>query len=607
MKQHFRRYFDTPLMPQSDDGRIDRRSESRHMARSTSRPAALGLTTALVAFGVSALAMLGGCRDRSVLTQKAMGEAELQQRLEQATRNLAELCSVDAKRALDPIQERRLDVDLLRAQLAITIGDCEGAAAVLSSHRQEVETLSVASTARPSSSAPGVSSAPVSSGSARATELFSVAEGCARAMAGAEIATDETRGVWVRFQNTHDRVLLPIIAEVADTAARAIGEHLQTTLERPLRIEVVADLASLSAVTGLPLEAAETTGTIAIARWGKVTLVSPRATREGYPWQDTLAHELTHLIVARKSRDLAPLWLQEGIAKREETRWREPRPLDLGDEVHREARQALVEGRAIPIDRLGASMAFLPTPRAAETAYAEVHDFLEYWIKNNGELALALLLREIGELGDRVAQRALVSVSGYTFAEWVLRWQRALLDESRSASTGSSLASDTRDSRGRTPAFTSEDSERAFDVARRMRLAELVEERRDYAAVREILAPLAETETRHHPQFSQRLAHASLMLGELGAARDLVEPPEQVSYLDGTWLAVRGRILNASGDDPNAEAAFRQALAFAPTLDKVACRGFLVGESRPPGAVPPLPEIEPWLSLCGAARAMRSH
>ncbi len=81
-------------------------------------------------------------------------------------------------------------------------------------------------------------------------------------------------------------------------------------------------------MTGLPEQAARTTGTVAVAKWGRVTMISPRATDRGYPWLDTLAHEMTHLALSRGTRDKAPLWLQEGVAKREETRWRIEEPLD---------------------------------------------------------------------------------------------------------------------------------------------------------------------------------------------------------------------------------------------------------------------------------------
>ena len=81
-------------------------------------------------------------------------------------------------------------------------------------------------------------------------------------------------------------------------------------------------------MTGLPQKDAQTTGTVAVASWARDTLLSPRASQHGYSWRDTIAHELTHLAVTRATVDRAPLWLQEGVAKRQEIRWRPPGPFD---------------------------------------------------------------------------------------------------------------------------------------------------------------------------------------------------------------------------------------------------------------------------------------
>ena len=85
----------------------------------------------------------------------------------------------------------------------------------------------------------------------------------------------------------------------------------------------------------------ETTGTIALSKYNKLMVVSPRATLFGYPWMDTLAHEYTHLVVARLSHDTVPVWLQEGIARFEQTRWRRPPEVALSA-----TEQALLDTRA---------------------------------------------------------------------------------------------------------------------------------------------------------------------------------------------------------------------------------------------------------------------
>src|SRR6185503_2655837 len=68
------------------------------------------------------------------------------------------------------------------------------------------------------------------------------------------------------LQDEEDRVLVPLLSDVAVRARAAIERDLGVIMPRPLRIDLVRDLFSLSAVSGLPLKAAETTGTVAVAR-----------------------------------------------------------------------------------------------------------------------------------------------------------------------------------------------------------------------------------------------------------------------------------------------------------------------------------------------------
>jgi hypothetical protein len=62
-------------------------------------------------------------------------------------------------------------------------------------------------------------------------------------------------------------------------------------------------------------EALRTTGMVTIANWGRVTTVTFRSMNAGYPWMDTLAHELTHVALGMARGTARPCGLQEGIAK----------------------------------------------------------------------------------------------------------------------------------------------------------------------------------------------------------------------------------------------------------------------------------------------------
>ena len=255
-----------------------------------------------------AAAMMRGLCARIALSLICVGSAAvafdlgLPSPLERVANAITEIDTQRATELLSKIPVESAGLTLERARLAVYLGECDRAEAILSN--------------------------PLLSESREGASLAELAKSCARATAAGFVLEDKQRGVWLRLQDDADRALAPFIFEVAAEARDTVSKEVGIDLPRPLRIDLVRDLFSLSSVSGLPLKAAETTGTLAVARWGRVIMLSPRAPVQGYPWQDTLAHEITHLLVTRATRDFAPLWMQEGLAKRFEVRWRPARPFD---------------------------------------------------------------------------------------------------------------------------------------------------------------------------------------------------------------------------------------------------------------------------------------
>lgn len=170
-----------------------------------------------------------------------------------------------------------------------------------------------------------------------------------------------------------DAAIAGLAGEVLDAAWEAIGEDLGLRPADPIRIELLgspSDLAKLSPLTETDIE---TTGTIALSKYNKLMVVSPRATIFGYPWMDTLAHEYTHLVVSRLSADTVPVWLQEGLARFQQTRWRTGPEIKLSATEQALLAGALKKGRLISFDEMHPSMAKLPSQEAAALAYAEVY------------------------------------------------------------------------------------------------------------------------------------------------------------------------------------------------------------------------------------------
>lgn len=426
--------------------------------------------------------------------------------------------------SLSVAQSHRLTIE--RARLGLYVGDCDAAQAILGSVSQEDPEVA---------------------------GLANLAQSCAGAVAASRVVEDEKRGLWLRVQDSDDLPLVPFLMDVAERAREAVRVELGVELPRPLRIDVVRDLFSLSGVSGLPLSAAETTGTVAVARWGRVTLLSPRASRHGFPWQDTLAHELVHLALSRATRDFAPLWLQEGVAKRQEQRWRAPRPFDDPKGHDLMAQRALLSGNSVGVNNLGSSIAMLPSADAASIAFSEVTSFMNYWIAQNGRAAFRMLLRDLGGLADRDPNAALRSVTGYTLEEWILRWQTQLRAQEFPEPAASSS--------GPAPDLSS------------VRVGDLLLHEQYFAAA----AQRFEAALRLAPKASAlrfRTSGAALAAGQRDVA---VERLGQVEDLDGPhagWFALRGRFEAEAGHAEGAELNSTLALSLDPWSELVACEGY---------------------------------
>lgn len=406
-----------------------------------------------------------------------------------------------------------------------------------------------------------------------AQQFADVARGCARSMAG--VLTVEEQGVLIRLQDDDDRALVPLIVDTALRARTMLAKELGVELPLPVRIDFVRDQFALAAMTGLPEQAARTTGTVAVAKWGRVTMLSPRATSGNYAWLDTLAHEMTHLALSRGTRDKAPLWLQEGVAKRQQTRWREAEPLDDFPPDDAVAKIGMERGLGVELDRIGPSIAMLPSAEQASVAYAEVASFIRYWAKEAGEEALPQLvirLKDAREPDD--VGRAIAAVSSADFVTWVGKWKTHL------ASVPTNIPQDLEP--GAKPSF-------AADAARRVRLGTLLQNR-SHAKAASIERLKAHTAAPFDANVRCALAESFVAMKEQEKAMALVEKIDDVHYRVGRWHSLHGLLFS---DTPDVDRQFQMGLSLDPMEPLVAC------EEK---AAPELPKDPLRAAICEMAR-----
>jgi len=402
-----------------------------------------------------------------------------------------------------------------------------------------------------------------------------VARGCARVTAATVVEKDEPNGVVVRFQDEADRALMPLLVDSVVKSRDVLSRDLGVEWKRPTRITVVRDLLSLSAMTGLPYEAAQTTGTVAVAKWGRVTILSPRASHHGFAFRDTLTHEMTHLAISMQTREKAPLWLHEGVARREEVRWRPPGPFDERPAPESIVLRGMQLKLDLPLDKLGPSIAMLPSADAAMVAFAEVTSFVKYFAESAGDGALPKLLVALRDA--KTVDEGLKQVSGETLAQWDVKW-RANLQKIHVEPLSSLYGL------GQSPPGLGDSRERA-------RLAELLFGRSHSAEA------LTELERIPEPMFadpSLRYLKARVLEadGKTKEAEALLEDPKAWVASYGPCWAVRGRLLRARGDEAGASASFGEAAPHDPLGVESAC------ETTPDLAV----EVS-GKPLCDAAKA----
>ncbi len=189
----------------------------------------------------------------------------------------------------------------------------------------------------------------------------------------------------IRWKPGVDEVMVPWMDEVLEATWESMTQLFGQTPEAPVRVEIYPRAATLAAVTPLTEDEIRQSGTIALCKYNRLMITSPRDLVYGYGWADTLAHEFIHLLITQRSRNTVPIWLHEGLAKYYEVLWRDgatPK-LDAAAEVH--LARAMAGDSLISFEEMSPSMAKLPTQEATTTAFAEVHTVIDFLRSRHGD------------------------------------------------------------------------------------------------------------------------------------------------------------------------------------------------------------------------------
>ncbi|PIR00794.1 MAG: hypothetical protein COV66_05070 [Nitrospinae bacterium CG11_big_fil_rev_8_21_14_0_20_45_15] len=235
--------------------------------------------------------------------------------------------------------------------------------------------------------------------------------------------TRESEHFIFRYPEGSDEVLLPFAEEALEKSYKVLGDILDFHPGAKVVIEIYPGREALSRVSPLTLQDIETSGTVALCKYNRIMIISPRYLVRGYNWLDTLSHEFVHYLLTRKSRNRFPLWLHEGAAKFLETRWRDEKHY-LSPIMETVLAGAFQHDYYIPLENMMPSLAKLKSAEDVQLAYAEVSTMMEYIAELKGDSFLSQLLTQLAQGND--FQSTLEIALGTSLSEFQDNWKKRI-------------------------------------------------------------------------------------------------------------------------------------------------------------------------------------
>lgn len=378
------------------------------------------------------------------------------------------------------------------------------------------------------------------------------------------------------FANRKDEILAQYLFDALELAYERVGDAVGVKPRQRVRFEILDDPAELAEITMLPLDSVYTTGTVGITKYARVMMASPRVLIQGYAWLDTAVHEYVHYLVTLRTANAAPVWMQEGLAKLLESRWRRDDPEPLSPGAATLIKNALDRDNLVTLEEMHPSIALLPSQERAALAYAEVKTMLEFLWARSGARGLGEMLDRMADGGD--ASEALAAAFGASFSSFHDQWKQRLAK--LTAQAGGSrferrrfrdpdAAADEDDSL-RGDVFSHLDGGRARQYARIGVLLQLRNHKRA-ALIEYEKARTVDSRAAGDPKLSRRMGELYLEFSHFERAAELLIVAARDDPDDPNLSAAEALARLRTGDVDGARKAVERAIRINPFVPRIHC------------------------------------
>ena len=397
----------------------------------------------------------------------------------------------------------------------------------------------------------------------------------------AKAAAEETKGNEV-FESAHfslrtrpgkDTLLAPYALEALEKAYAGLTKDLGVEPAHKIRVEIYDSARSLAHVSPLTIEQIKGSGTIALCKYSRLMVTSPKALLRGYPWLDTVSHEFVHYLVTQKGRNTVPIWLQEGLAKFLETRWRGAPGMAVDEMSLSLLQDAAKKGKLIPFAKMHPSIAMLPTQEQAALAFAEVEAAIRLLYQRGGQSALTELVSAMAS--GMTDEQAVARAYGKSFEEFEADWSAEVKKPRAKAASQKAVRPLVakklvfkEDAKGRAepPPLDPGAIEVPADQEgkRAARLGEIFYGRRRWAAAAKEYARARQRLPREMPQLARRYAFSEMQMGRFAEAEEALRSAVERDPDDEAAQALYARVLVKRGALDKARVALDNGIAVDP-------------------------------------------
>jgi tetratricopeptide (TPR) repeat protein len=229
----------------------------------------------------------------------------------------------------------------------------------------------------------------------------------------------------ISLDEKQDGILIDYLINALEKTYQIMAQQYGFQPKEKIRVEVFPHAKAFYLTTTLSARDIEVTGAVGIAQFNKLMMLSPRALVHGYRWLDAISHEYMHYLIFKMTKNKAPIWFHEGMAKYEETRWRKG-PSYLSSFYQTLLARALSEGKLIRFDQMEPSLVKFENPEDVQLAYAEAASAIEFILAKASYDGLQEVMGLMASGNQRGAGEALQKVLGLPFSEFEENWRKFL-------------------------------------------------------------------------------------------------------------------------------------------------------------------------------------